>query len=89
MVKVYVSPDGRGRGLGPRLVEEVERHAADHGCTTVRLDTRSDLVEARRLYARLGYVEVDPFNAGPYADHWLAKDLPPRPERPDPDEERP
>lgn len=73
--KVYVAPAARGRGLGRRLVEEIERLAALHGRTTVRLDTRADLAEARRLYARLRYTEVAPFNEGPYADHWLAKDL--------------
>ena len=73
--KVYVAPTARGRGLGERLVEEVERLARAHGRTRVRLDTRADLVEARRLYARLGYDEVEAFNTGPYAEHWFAKDL--------------
>lgn len=81
--KVYVTPAARGRGLGRRLVEEIEGLAALHGRATVRLDTRADLTEARRLYARLRYAEVAPFNAGPYADHWLAKDLPTR-QRPSP-----
>jgi len=39
----------------------------------LRLDTRRDLVEARRLYARHGYTEVRPFSAGPYSDHWYEK----------------
>ena len=80
--KVYVAPTARGRGLGQRLVEEVERLAAACGRTRVRLDTRADLTAARRLYARLGYDEVEAFNTGPYAEHWFAKDLPPLPERP-------
>ena len=41
----------------------------------LQLDTRHDLVEARRLYARHGYHEVPAFNAEPFAEHWLAKDL--------------
>ena len=80
--KVYVAPTARGRGLGQRLVGEVERLAAVHGRTQVRLDTRADLVEARRLYARLGYDEVEAFNTGPYAEHWFAKDLPPLHDQP-------
>ena len=75
--KVYVAPPARGRGLGARLVAEVERLAAAHGRTRVRLDTRADLTAARRLYAHLGYAEVEAFNTGPYAEHWFAKDLPP------------
>jgi hypothetical protein len=41
----------------------------------LRLDTRHDLAEARRMYARHGYREVAPFNESPYADHWFAKPL--------------
>ncbi|WP_420877320.1 hypothetical protein [Streptomyces neyagawaensis] len=39
------------------------------------LDTRADLVEARALYARLGYEESEPHNDDPYADHWFTKRL--------------
>ena len=35
----------------------------------------ADLVEARALYAALGYEEVPASNAGPYADHRFAKGL--------------
>jgi hypothetical protein len=41
----------------------------------LRLDTRGDLVEARRLYARHGYLEIPAFSEGPYAEHWLGKTL--------------
>ena len=87
--KVYVAPTARGRGLGQRLVAEVERLATVHGRARVRLDTRTDLVEARRLYARLGYAEVEAFNTGPYAEHWFAKDLPPLRDQPDHEEQPP
>lgn len=75
--RVFVRPELRGRGLGARLLTELERLAVAHGCHTLRLDTRSDLVEARRLYLRLGFREVPAFNAGPYCEHWYAKSLPP------------
>ncbi len=73
--RVFVTPAARGRGLGRRIMRELERHAREHGITVLRLDTRADLVEARTLYASLGYREVPAFNAGPYAEHWFAKDL--------------
>jgi hypothetical protein len=41
----------------------------------LRLETRHDLVESRRLYAALGYEEVPAFNHGRYAEHWFAKSL--------------
>lgn len=58
--------DGRGRFRARRV---------GAGRSRLRLDTRGDLVEARRLYERLGYREVPPFNAGRYAEHWLEKTL--------------
>lgn len=73
--RVFVAPAARGRGLGRRLVLEVERHARQHAITVLRLDTRADLIEARTLYSSLGYREVPAFNAGRYAEHWFAKEL--------------
>lgn len=75
VTRVYVAPNARGRGLGSRLLQELEAAARLHGVRTLRLDTRSDLVEARRLYLRHGYREVAPFNSEPYAEHWFAKSL--------------
>ena len=76
VTRVYVMPAARRRGLGSRLLDELETHARDHQVTTLRLDTRRDLVEARQLYARHGYTEVRPFSRGPYSDHWYVKDGP-------------
>jgi L-amino acid N-acyltransferase YncA len=69
-------PAARRRGLGSLPLSRLEDHARDHGVATLRLDTRRDLVEARRLYARHGYREVRPFSHGPYSDHWFEKTLP-------------
>lgn len=75
LARVFVRPSARGQGLGRRLVLAIERHAREHNLTLLRLDTRADLVEARALYAALGYREVPAFNSGPYAEHWFAKKL--------------
>ncbi|ASR39435.1 hypothetical protein BAY61_18935 [Prauserella marina] len=75
LTRVYVAQNARGRGLGGLLLHETERLARRHGVTLLRLDTRSDLVEARGLYAKHGYGEVEPFSEGPYAQHWFAKEL--------------
>ncbi|HEV7899165.1 MAG TPA: hypothetical protein VGP31_15120 [Planosporangium sp.] len=39
------------------------------------LETRHDLVEARNLYAKHGYVEIPPYFDDPYAEHWFEKRL--------------
>jgi N-acetylglutamate synthase-like GNAT family acetyltransferase len=73
--RLFVAPAAQGRGLGARLMGELERIARGHGLSVLRLDTRHDLVESRRRCAALGYEEVPAFNHGQYAEHWLAKPL--------------
>ena len=75
LTRVYVAAPLRGRGLGARIVEHLEGEAVALGSSRMRLDTRSDLIEARGLYARLGYQEVPPFNDDPYVGHWFEKAL--------------
>jgi hypothetical protein len=53
----------------------VEDAARSQGLTRVRLDTRSDLTEAWRLYASNGYQPAAPFNDGRWADLWFEKSL--------------
>ncbi|MCH6162102.1 GNAT family N-acetyltransferase [Streptomyces marispadix] len=73
--RVWVRPEARRHGLGSRMLAAAEQAAAGLGATTMRLDTRSDLVEARRLYARHGYAEIDPYHDDPYAEHFFEKRL--------------
>jgi ribosomal protein S18 acetylase RimI-like enzyme len=73
--RIWVSPSTRGLGVGRRLVRELERHAAERGATTVRLDTNRTLTEAIALYRSEGYREVPRFNGEAYADHWFEKSL--------------
>jgi GNAT superfamily N-acetyltransferase len=75
VTRMYVAGRARRRGLGGRLLEEIESAALASGRTVLRLDARGDLVEARRLYAKHGYREVHAFNDSPYAQHWFAKNL--------------
>jgi GNAT superfamily N-acetyltransferase len=74
VTRVFVEPAARGGGVGGLLMRAVEDAARDRGLTRVRLDTRSDLTEARRLYARNGYHPAAPFNEG-WADLWFEKSL--------------
>ncbi|MFB8771204.1 GNAT family N-acetyltransferase [Streptomyces broussonetiae] len=73
--RVFVYEDMRGRGGAALLVTAAEDAARALGATRMVLDTRGDLVEARALYARLGYRETAPHNDEPYAEHWFGKDL--------------
>ncbi len=75
VTRVWTAPAARRRGIASALLTTLEAGARSHGLTRLRLDTRSDLVEARALYTRHGFTEIAAFNDDPYADHWFAKDL--------------
>ncbi|MET9692024.1 GNAT family N-acetyltransferase [Streptomyces sp. NPDC006514] len=75
LTRVYVDRRARGTGGGAALLKALEAQGRALGAERVRLDTRSDLVEARALYARHGYAEIPAYNSGPYADHWFEKRL--------------
>jgi ribosomal protein S18 acetylase RimI-like enzyme len=71
--RMWVDESVRGLGVGRRLLTELEKHAAEHGVRTVRLETNGSLAEAISLYRSAGYVEVPAFNDEPYAHHWFEK----------------
>ena len=75
LTRVFVHEGMRGRGGAPRLVTAAEDAARELGAKVMILDTRNDLVEARALYARLGYEETGRHNEDPYAEHWFRKYL--------------
>jgi GNAT superfamily N-acetyltransferase len=75
--RMYVRPEGRGRGIGAALLAAVEEAARNRGALELRLDTMSGLTEARTLYTSRGYAEVERYNDNPYAEHWYAKRLTP------------
>jgi len=53
--RMYVVPDARGRGLGRRLLEELEAQARELGYTSVVLETGDRQPEAIGLYETSGY----------------------------------
>jgi GNAT superfamily N-acetyltransferase len=75
VTRVFVEPAARGKGVGRLLMETLERECRELGLDALRLDTRTDLVEARGLYASLGYIEGTAHNTDPYANHWFRKEL--------------
>jgi DNA-binding MarR family transcriptional regulator/N-acetylglutamate synthase-like GNAT family acetyltransferase len=73
--RMWVAGSVRGLGFGRRMLEALESQARELGFTTLQLETNRALAEAICLYESSGYVEVEPFNAEPYADHWFEKRL--------------
>ena len=75
LTRMYVHPGVRREGGASQLIAAAEDAARGIGADIMRLDVRSDLVEARALYAGHGYKEVAPFSDATYADHWFEKAL--------------
>ncbi|WP_171161948.1 GNAT family N-acetyltransferase [Streptomyces sp. I05A-00742] len=75
VTRMYVRPAHRGAGTAPALLEALEETARGWGVARVVLETRRDLTEARALYARHGYADIEPYVHGPYSEVWLGKSL--------------
>jgi GNAT superfamily N-acetyltransferase len=75
LTRVFLYEEMRGKGGAALLVRAAEDAARALGAAELILDTRSDLVAARALYARLGYTETERHNDDPYAEHWFRKSI--------------
>lgn len=58
LVKLYVAPHRRGRGLGRELVTWVEERAAARGAKGIELWSDTRFLDAHRLYQRMGYTRT-------------------------------
>jgi ribosomal protein S18 acetylase RimI-like enzyme len=61
MKRLYVSPEGRGFGLGERLVEAVVREAERIGYREMRLDTLPSMAGAIAIYRKFGFEPMEPY----------------------------
>ena len=58
-VQPAVAPGHRGKGLGRRLMEEVERRLVERGCPKLNMQVRRENTVAIAFYGRLGYLPDD------------------------------
>lgn len=75
LTRMFIRGDARGEGGAALLLAAADRSARELEVRSIRLNTRGDLVEARALYAKHGYVEVPPFGDDPLAEYWFEKVL--------------
>ncbi len=68
LYSMAVDPAQRGRGVARALLAEAERVAGERDCIDMRLELRSDNVEALKLYEASGYRQFD-VQADYYEDH--------------------
>ena len=58
LANVAVHPDGRGTGIGRRLLMLAESEAMHRGYAEMRLNTHAEMPETIALYARNGWTET-------------------------------
>ena len=56
LVKMYLSPQARGMGLGKTLIEKSLAFAGNSGYKQVYLETMPELQQALKTYAKFGFV---------------------------------
>ena len=69
--RMWVSPYLRGQGAGRAMLERLHTDARDRGLTRVVLDSKRELLQARRLYLAAGYRDIAPYGDNADATMWM------------------
>jgi len=72
---LWMRPASRERGLGKRMLTELERRAEAMGARELVLDTNASLEAAGSLYRSAGFDNIEPYNDNPNANLWYLKAL--------------
>jgi ribosomal protein S18 acetylase RimI-like enzyme len=67
LISMWVSPAGRGKGVGDRLVQAVAQWAQSRGASMLLLEVAEDNEHAAALYRRNGFADTGELT-GPLAD---------------------
>ncbi|MCC8906818.1 GNAT family N-acetyltransferase [Curtobacterium sp. GD1] len=70
---VFVTPEGRGRGVATAVMDALEARGVELGATAIVLDTNDSLVAAGAMYRGREYERVPAFNDNPNATAWYRK----------------
>lgn len=56
--RLAVHPDYQGRGFAQQLMDFAEKHALEHGYSSIRLDTFSQNTRNQKFYELRGYIRL-------------------------------
>jgi GNAT superfamily N-acetyltransferase len=69
--RMWVAPVLRGQGVGRALLERLHSDARQRGLGRVVLDSKADLLDARRLYVAAGYNDIERYGNNLDATAWM------------------
>jgi putative acetyltransferase len=78
LVKMYLLPEARGKGLGRTIIEHCLKSAAEYGFRSIYLESMPELKHAVRIYERFGfeYLSAPLGDSGHFGcDLWMLKKL--------------
>ncbi|MCC9166229.1 GNAT family N-acetyltransferase [Pontibacter harenae] len=69
LVRMYLLPETRGKGLGKALMEKCIEAAKNNGYNSLYLETMPELAQAVKVYQQFGFVSLDkPLGNGEHFD---------------------
>ena len=78
LVKMYLAPEARGKGLGRQLIQQSLSFARDYGYEQVYIETMPELQKAMAIYEKFGfhYLDAPMGNTGHYGcSIWMLSKL--------------
>lgn len=78
LVKMYLSPEARGLGIGSKLITRCIEFARSIGMKTIYIETLPELHKAVKVYDHLGFKRLDhPLGDSKHTgcSIWMAKDI--------------
>ena len=78
LVKMYLLPEARGKGIGKMLMEQCIHEASQNGFKSIYLETLPELKQAIKVYENFGFKKLEkPLgNSGHFGcDVWMLKNI--------------
>ena len=76
MKRLWVRPEGRGRGVAKELVAQILEQARHLNYDEIRLDTLPMMTDAQSLYESVGFHDIEPYYKTPISGtRFMAKRL--------------